>query len=179
MNFPSTFSSIKSHNSLYNRKAKSRAQLREASAKIIQRTYRSHLRRMYGSALAAAFLANNYLKFIAAKLINAAARGRLARRIASTERALLVLKSCHPLLIRYALRPVAKRPKVFWYRTKYEVDLLFANYLELVEKTGFQASLSLSLLRSSPYLYLSSLPRLPIITFLLYSSLLSSSRSLS
>ena len=72
------------------------------------------------------------------KVINAAARGRLARRTAKTERALLVLQSCHPLLIRFSLRAVPNRPKVFWYRNKEHLKLLYANYLEFVEKTGYQ-----------------------------------------
>ena len=45
---------------------KSRREL--AAVIVIQRSYRSYLKRMYGSALCDAFLANKYLKFIAAKV---------------------------------------------------------------------------------------------------------------
>ena len=71
-------------------------------------------------------------------MINAVARGRLARRMAKTERALLVIKSCHPLLVRFSLRTVPDRPRVFWYRNKEHLKLLYANYLEFVDKTGYQ-----------------------------------------
>jgi hypothetical protein len=45
---------------------KSRREL--AAVLVIQRSYRSYLKRMYGAALSDAFLANKYLKFIAAKV---------------------------------------------------------------------------------------------------------------
>ena len=92
---------------------------------------------MYGSAISDMFLANKYLQYVAALKITAAARGRLGRRIARTERALAVIKSSHPLLIRHALKSSLRGPKVFWYNRKVELDLLYRNYLELVKKTGF------------------------------------------
>ena len=54
-----------------------------------------------------------------------------------TERALLVAAKAHPLLIRYSLRSVVNGPKTFWYKKKHELDLLFENYLLLVEKLGY------------------------------------------
>lgn len=92
---------------------------------------------MYGSAISDMFLANKYLQYVAALKITAAARGRLGRRIARTERALTVIKSSHPLLIRHALKSSLRGPKVFWYSRQVELDLLYRNYLELVKKTGF------------------------------------------
>eukprot|EP01036_Dinobryon_divergens_P032863 gene32863-42542_t len=130
---------------------KSRQEL--AAVIVIQRSYRRYLKRMYGAALSDAFLANKYLKFIAAKVINAAARGRLGRRTAKTERALLVLKSCHPLLIRYSLRTVPGRPKVFWYRNKEHLKLLYDDYLEFpariaVERNIYELSLRVTARKS-------------------------------
>lgn len=111
---------------------------RERNAAIaIQQGYRRYLRRMYGSALCDMFLANKYLKYLAAMKIIAVARGRLGRRIANTERALLTIKKSHPLLIRHSLRTSLRGPKVFWYKRQIEIDMLYANYLELVKKTGF------------------------------------------
>lgn len=92
---------------------------------------------MYGSALCDMFLANKYLQYVAALKITSAARGRLGRRIARTERALVIIKSSHPLLIRHSLKSTLRGPKVFWYKRKIELDMLFRNYLELVKKTGF------------------------------------------
>lgn len=69
--------------------------------------------------------------------ITSLAYGRLARRRALTERALLVAAKAHPLLIRYSLRSVVNGPKTFWYKKKHELDLLFENYLLLVEKLGY------------------------------------------
>lgn len=108
-----------------------------AAATRIQKSYRRYLRRMYGSALCDMFLANKYLRHVAALKITSAARGRLARRIARTERSLLIIKNSHPLLIRHSLRSVLRGPKVFWYKRQLEIDMLYANYLDLVKKTGF------------------------------------------
>jgi hypothetical protein len=108
-----------------------------AAATRLQQSYRRYLRRMYGTALCDMFLANKYLTYVSALKITSAARGRLARRIARTERALLVIRHSHPLLIRHSLRSQLKGPKVFWYKRQVEIDMLYANYLELVKKTGF------------------------------------------
>lgn len=109
----------------------------QAAAIRIQQSYRRYLRRMYGAALCDMFLANLYLRHVAALKITSAARGRLARRIARTERALKIIKSAHPLLVRHSLRTTLRGPKVFWYKRQVEIDMLFRNYLELVKKTGF------------------------------------------
>lgn len=92
---------------------------------------------MYGSALSDAFLADKFLKHKAAVKINAAARGRLARRVRRTEEHLVTIKKSHQLLIRYALRSTVSGPKVFWYKRKVELDMLYENYLDLVSKSGF------------------------------------------
>ena len=122
---------------MLNRRALEKLRMETAAATRLQKCYRRYLRRMYGSALCDMFLANKYLRYVAALKITSAARGRLGRRIANTERALVVIKHSHPLLIRHSLRSTLRGPKVFWYRRQVEIDLLYANYLELVKKTGF------------------------------------------
>ena len=57
-------SSIRMNNSTRVAERKSRREL--AAVVTIQRSYRRYLKRMYGAALSDAFLANKYLKFIAA-----------------------------------------------------------------------------------------------------------------
>lgn len=83
-----------------------------AAALLIQQRYRAYLQKMYGSALSNVFLADKYYKYRAALKINSVARGRLARRRYYTEKALVVIKSSHPLLIRHALKTVINRRKV-------------------------------------------------------------------
>jgi hypothetical protein len=78
----------------------------------------------------------NYLQFLGAMKITALARGRLARRQFQTEKALKVIYTSHPLLIKYALRSKPGEKKVFWYKREVERKMLFANYIILVEKTG-------------------------------------------
>lgn len=56
------------------------------AARAIQRVYRSRLRRLYGSVMVTAILAEKRLHFKAATAINKVARGRLDRRRAKTER---------------------------------------------------------------------------------------------
>jgi hypothetical protein len=119
------------------RREEDRKRREQAAATRLQQSYRRYLRRMYGAALCDMFLANKYLRHVAALKITSAARGRLARRIARTERALRTIRGAHPLLIRHSLRQSLRGPKVFWYKRQVEVDMLFANYLELVKKTGF------------------------------------------
>jgi hypothetical protein len=115
-----------------------RTQREHVCATRIQLAYRRHLLKMYGQALCDMFTANKYLMYVAGLKITSMARGRLGRRIAKTERALLVIKKCHPLLIRHALRSVLRGPQVFWYKRQLEVDMLYANYIDFVRKTGFQ-----------------------------------------
>jgi hypothetical protein len=77
-----------------------------------------------------------YLRYLGAVKINAVARGRLARRQYQTEKALKILSTCHPLLIKYSLRSKTGEKRVFWYKRELEVKLLFTNYLLLIDKTG-------------------------------------------
>ena len=107
------------------------------STKKIQRAYRAYLKRMYGHALANVFRAGKYYKHVAAIRMGALGRGRLGRRRASAERSLAIIADCHPLIIKHSLRPGAGRVRVFWYYRQIEVDLLFRNYIELVEKLGY------------------------------------------
>lgn len=112
--------------------------LKNKNALIIQTNYRRHLRRMYGEALKYVLQADYYYKYNAALKICALARGRLGRRIAGTERCLKIIKQSHPLLIKYALRTQVGQQKTFWYKRQIELDLLYSNYIDLVQKTGFQ-----------------------------------------
>lgn len=92
---------------------------------------------MYGSALSNAFLAEKYYRHVAALRITAVARGRLARRRVKAIRELEVIKGASHLLLRHALKSVVDRPRVFWYKRQAEIDLLFHDYVLLVEKTGY------------------------------------------
>ena len=57
-----------------------RAQLENGASNVIQRAYRSYLRRVYGTAQARVALAERFLHYQAATTINAVVRGRLDRR---------------------------------------------------------------------------------------------------
>jgi hypothetical protein len=110
-----------------------------AASVVLQRSYRSYLRRMYGSAFSAKAAAERLLFYKAATAINAVARGRLARRRIVCERHLKVIKDAHPILLKHALKNKAdgvKRLKVFWYRRKEQVDLLFRDYVALLDRMG-------------------------------------------
>lgn len=107
------------------------------AASLIAKAYRRHLFQQYGKAVTGALIALRKLQNKAAVRIESFARGRLARRRACTEANLLVIKTSHPLLVRHALRIFPGQPKTFWYKRKVEIDLAFTDYLDLVEKTGF------------------------------------------
>lgn len=65
-------------------------------------------------------------------------RGRLARRRYITEKHLVNIRESHDLLIRHALKIIPGQPKVFWYRRSVELQMVFADYVDFVERTGFQ-----------------------------------------
>jgi hypothetical protein len=93
---------------------------------------------MYTRAIFIARTARKQLKSKAATMIASIARGRLARRRYVTEQHLVNIRESHALLVRHALKIVPGKPKVFWYRRPIELKLVFANYVDLVERTGFQ-----------------------------------------
>ena len=102
----------------------------------IQRSYRSYLRRMYATANARAILAEAMRLKKAATIINSAVRGRLARRRAVIERLLRTIKNAHVLLVSHAIKYQPGRKKVFWYDRPEQLDLLYLDYVELINRTG-------------------------------------------
>jgi hypothetical protein len=111
----------------------------EAAVRVLQRSYRAYLRRMYGAAFSKKAVAERLLFYKAATAMNAIARGRLARRRIVCERHLKTIKDAHPILLKHALKNPAdgkKRLKVFWYRRKEQVDLLFRDYIALLDRMG-------------------------------------------
>eukprot|EP01041_Mallomonas_annulata_P002776 gene2776-5465_t len=106
------------------------------AARSIQRAFRSHLRMMFGKAYLGMNFAHKKLLDKAASQINALCRGRLDRRRYKTEKALRVIRMANPVLLHRALR-LGGVMKVFWYHGKVEQQMIHANYLELVEHTGF------------------------------------------
>ncbi|RYH31445.1 hypothetical protein EON65_02565 [archaeon] len=110
---------------------------RQAAIRIV-RFYRRYLIRKYRRAVAGKKFATKLLCTQAAIRMQACARGRLGRRIYVTETHLLYIKNSHALLIKHALKIVPGEPRVFWYKRQVELDLVFSNYLELIEKTGQQ-----------------------------------------
>lgn len=92
---------------------------------------------MYGFAGYAARLARLRLENKAATIINALARGRLGRRIARTERHLVVIKDAHSILITHALRESISRSKCFWYDRKEDSEFVFRDYVGFCSRTGF------------------------------------------
>ena len=65
------------------------------------------------------------------------ARVRLARRRIRTERYLVIIKTAHSLLLRWALKPGPGRINTFWYPNKNEERLVYMDYIELCNRKGF------------------------------------------
>lgn len=116
---------------------KAKQEMERKAVECIQRSYRAYLRRMYGSAVCGTFLAERYLREKGATKIQSYGRGRLGRRRADTERRLLVIKKAHPLLIKNSLKNIMGKPRVFWYKREVEKKLVFRNYMDLLERLGF------------------------------------------
>lgn len=115
-----------------------RHQMELKAVQVIVRYYRKYLQKKHKRAMAGAKLTKRFLRYQAAVRIGSVARGRLARRRYVTEKHLAFIKDSHPLLIRHSLKIVPGQPRVFWYRRPVELELVFSNYLVLVEKTGQQ-----------------------------------------
>ena len=103
----------------------------------IQLAFRRYCRKMYSQARWKHGLVRRLLHYKAATKINSYARGRLARRRLIVERWLLVIKSAIPSLLRWALQPTPSHMKCFWYTRPKELQLVFADYWKLLERTGF------------------------------------------
>lgn len=93
-------------------------------SKRIQRAYRLHLQRRYGTSMVIAKLAEKRLLHRAASRVNAYARGRLGRRRAKTEKHLRIIRQAHPVLIQMALRETSTRKKLFWYTRREELQMV-------------------------------------------------------
>ena len=102
----------------------------------LQRCYRYYLARRYGRAQRHALIIKRMLDFRCASAIQAMARGRLGRRRKYVEEALVVIKKAHNLLLNRALYAKNYQMRVFWYKTKTELDILYSDYYVLVERTG-------------------------------------------
>lgn len=109
-----------------------------AAAFVLKRAFRSFMRRMYGRAYRAAVRARALLRNSAATVITKNARVRLARRMLKTERYLKIIKEAHPILLQKALLPTRKSSKkLFWYASKHHEVMLYENYVEFCDRTGF------------------------------------------
>jgi len=74
-----------------------------------------------------------------ATLISSSYRGYLGRRRAMVEKCLRRIRNAHPRILRNGLH--ARGNRVFWYRRKPELDLLYRNYRLLVSRTGHEPPL--------------------------------------
>ena len=111
-----------------------------AASIVIKRAYRAYLKRRYATAAAAARLARKLLEFKAATIIAALGRRRLARRRFNTEKELLSIKQSHPVLTAWAIRGDVTRKQLFWFTKQVELDMLYFNYIDLIERKGFDPS---------------------------------------
>jgi hypothetical protein len=110
----------------------------DAAAIVMKRAYRLYLRRMYGRAFRETVRYYNLIRYRAATCISKNARVRLARRQLKTERLLLIIKAAHPLLLQKALLPTSKSAKkLFWYESKEHERMLYADYIDFMDRTGF------------------------------------------
>ena len=110
-------------------------------AKKIQECYRYYLRRRFGRAQRHAIIIRRMLESRCAAAIQAMVRARLARRRFAVEKALLVVKQSHKMLLDRALHYEGYHKRVFWYKTKTETDILYEDYYMLVERTGYNPPL--------------------------------------
>jgi len=119
------------------RLAREKIERETSAAEVIKRAYRAYLRRAYGSAANKARMARKYLEAKAVTFINAGARGRLARRVYITKKYLRQIKKAHPVLVAWSLKPINGRRQLFWFKKQEHVDLLFIDYVDLLERLGF------------------------------------------
>ena len=106
-------------------------------AKKIQLNYRYYLRRCHGRAQRHAILVRRMLEGRCAAAIQSMVRGRLGRRRYVVEKSLVVVKSAHVMLVDRALHGKDYTKRVFWYKTATELAILYKDYYQLVERTGY------------------------------------------
>ena len=124
--------------------AKEKARIELAAVLMIQKNFREYLRQAYARAAAAARLALAKLQAKAATRINACARYFFANRRIVAERYLKTIKTCHPVLLVFALKKPKKhdrrynfKAKTFWFERQVELDMVFRDYLSLAERLGW------------------------------------------
>ncbi|EGB02296.1 expressed protein, partial [Aureococcus anophagefferens] len=110
--------------------------IRHAAAFLLGRSYRFYLRRQCARACRTREKVWAYLQRLCAAIIEAVLRGRLGRRKARTCAYLNYVQKAHPISLSKALS-LGGEFKVFWYKSKEQIRLLFNDYLVLVERTGF------------------------------------------
>mmetsp|Transcript_2309 Transcript_2309/g.7242 ORF Transcript_2309/g.7242 Transcript_2309/m.7242 type:complete len:531 (-) Transcript_2309:807-2399(-) len=110
--------------------------IRHSAAFLVGRSYRFYLQRQCARAHRTRAKVWGYLNYFCAAIIEAILRGRLGRRRAQTCAQLHYIRKAHPISLNKALSPGGEI-KVFWYKSKEQVRLLFENYLVLAERTGF------------------------------------------
>jgi len=103
---------------------------------LCRRSYRFYLRRQCARACRTREKVWAYLQRLCAAIIEAVLRGRLGRRKARTCAYLNYVQKAHPISLSKALS-LGGEFKVFWYKSKEQIRLLFNDYLVLVERTGF------------------------------------------
>ena len=120
-----------------------RKRVQKRMAKKIQGCYRFYLRRRYGRAQRHAIIIRRMLESRCAASIQAMGRGRLGRRRFVVEKSLKVIKESHSILLKRALHSAeySSRGKVFWYKTKTELTILYRDYYQLVERTGYNPAI--------------------------------------
>mmetsp|Transcript_36145 Transcript_36145/g.53921 ORF Transcript_36145/g.53921 Transcript_36145/m.53921 type:complete len:273 (-) Transcript_36145:1392-2210(-) len=107
----------------------------------LQRTYRQYLARQFGRAQRYAVLIEKMIKFKCATVIESLLRSGMAKRRFKVELALRVIKNSRPMLMERALDGKIHKKRVFWYKSKEELDVLFKSYYMLVERMGFHPPL--------------------------------------
>lgn len=137
----------------------------------LQRYYRTYLERKYTRAKLQCILIEQMLFTRCANVIQSMMRMRLARRRIVTERSLNVIRYARPMLMERALALDDRNgngnadvdvdvdvdvhenahkntttktninAKVFWYKSKDELSILYENYYILVERLGFHPPL--------------------------------------
>ena len=118
-----------------------RKRVQKRKAKMIQNCYRYYLRRRYGRAQRHAIIIRRMLEARCAAAIQAMVRGRMGRRRFDVEKALVVIKHSHKMLLDRALHSKDYHARVYWYKTKTELDVLYSDYYVLCERTGYNPPL--------------------------------------
>lgn len=115
-----------------------RRRLERNAAKILQRSFRLHLRIQWRLAELTRQRTIFLLQYRSAQAIQTMLRGRLGRRVFETERWLKIVKNANRLLIAHALNDYPHRVRVFWYKNEAEEEQLYSDYRMLIVRTGYR-----------------------------------------